>query len=135
MVLFEQSGGVTGVRRVNAETGRHTVPFAALNARAVPFEAKAVCDDSTETPNQSVLFQSWTNRSSRLPRPVEADDVLRVDRQRYVLGAWQYSELVRGQHAPRLTGQDVGVVIVVIVEQPRLAHAQSCSCCSHANSR
>src|SRR5271169_2935387 len=34
-----------------------------VNPTAAPFEAKAVCEASTETPNQTTLFQSWTNRT------------------------------------------------------------------------
>src|SRR5215470_5604948 len=44
-----------------------TVPFPGLKAAApatpFPFEAKAVRDASTETPNHTTLFQSWTKRN------------------------------------------------------------------------
>ena len=37
-------------------------PVFGVPATAAPFEAKAVCEDSTDTPNQAIWFQSSTNR-------------------------------------------------------------------------
>src|SRR5262245_37832565 len=56
--------------------------------------------------------------------PVAADCILRVYDKRCVFGAGQYTHLVRGQHAPRLTGEDVRVPVFIVVKQPGLPHAQ-----------
>ena len=60
----------------------------------------------------------------RLPRPVEAGDVLCVDGQRNIFSAVQDADPVLGQQAPHLTGAEVAVPVVVIVGEVGLANAR-----------
>ena len=113
---------------IKPAAARHTGRFCGICCANPP--GRTPSGFSIEMPYQTVLFQSPTNRMVGLRIPIETRNVLRVDRQRRVLGAGHHANFFLGHKTPRLTKGRVEMIIIVVVLRRRLGEYVVCSYCS-----
>ena len=103
---------------------RPGVPIAGAPATPLPFDAKAVCGDATDTPNQAILPQSCTNRISGCRAQLKPATYCASMVSGMFSVPVQHADPVLGEQAPHLTGAEVAVPVVVIVGEVGLANTR-----------